>query len=362
MTDPRVAGVLLVLGAFSVLAILGPARSASSPEFVSRQGTVLTLGGKPYTFTGLNIYSAYERDLDSALAKIGSAPAVVRVWFFQHMATVSGRRDWAGLDSVLAVARAHGVKVVPVLADQWGSSTDGPVKYLPWWPAPYGGDGYRARLWSSSDLVPYRQWVQQVVSRYKGDPTIAYWQLINEGEARNPDGTDNEMVARGAVHAFAEDIGGLVKSIDPDHLVSLGTVPGEAGSQEADYAYIHRPASIDIADYHDYRFPYSPMGNTDAYNGLAASIDRIHALGKVIVIGESGIHWTSLDTPTLSRRAGLIGQKMSAALHAGVSGYLLWCWNDPATAASDYEIGPNDPSLALLSRTDRSPAGVVDSH
>jgi endo-1,4-beta-mannosidase len=296
----------------------------------------------------LNIYSAYKMDLESALTKIGSGQEVFRAFFYQHMATVNGQRNWTALDRVVNTAKAHGVKVIPVLTDQWGASTDGPEKYLPWWPAPYGGDGYRSVKWKSTDLVPYRQWVSEVVARYKDEPTIAFWQLINEGEARNPDGTNNETTARNAIRAFADDVGGLVKSLDPNHLVSLGTISGEAGSEETDYTYIHNSPSIDIADYHDYGFSYSPMGNTDPYNGLQASIDRIHGIGKAIMVGETGIHWTTLDSPTLARRAQLFDQKMTAQINAGVIGSLMWCWNDPATTTWDYEIGSTDPSLTLL--------------
>jgi endo-1,4-beta-mannosidase len=309
------------------------------------------LNGQPFRFNGLNIYSAYNRScLSCDLSAVGSGQEVFRAFFYQNMATVNGQRDWTALDRVISTAAAHGMKVIPVLTDQWGASTDGPEKRLPWWPAPYGGDGYKTTKWNTTDLVPYRQWVQEVVSHYKNSTTVAFWQLINEGEARAVDGSNNETVAREAIRTFADDVGGLVKSIDPNHLVSLGTIAGEAGSNDADYTYIHSSPYIDIADYHDYGSPYSPMGNTDPNNGLQADITRIHAIGKAIMVGESGIHWTSLDTPTLARRAQLFDQKMAAEFQAGVVGSMMWCWNDPAAASRDYEIGPGDPSLALLAK------------
>lgn len=318
--------------------------------FVTRSGSGLTVAGQPYTFRGLNIYDAYRINIDRALTKIRSGQAVFRAFFYQHMATVNGTRDWTALDRVVKAAGAHHVRVIPVLADQWGASTDGPTKYLSWWPTPYGGDGYKTKIWGSTDLVPYRQWVSEVVTRYRDDPAIAFWQLINEGEAPNPDGSANETTARQAIRTFADDVGGLVKSLDTHHPVALGTLPGEVGSNEADYSYIYASPSIDIADYHDYGSPYSPLGNTDPYNGLQATIDRAHALNKPIVVDEMGIHWTRLDVPTINRRSQLFHNKMLAQSRAGVAGSLLWCWSDPASATQDYEIGPGDPSLKLLNQ------------
>lgn len=319
-----------------------------SPSFVTRSGTKLMLDGSEFRFQGLNIYDAYKINLDSALSQIGPGQVVFRAFFYQHMATVNGKRDWTALDKIVSTAQAHGTKVIPVLTDQWGASTDGPEKYLPWWPAPYGGDGYRTLKWNSTDLVPYRQWVQEAVSHFKDTPTIAFWELINEGEARPASGTHNETTSKNAIRAFADDIGSLVKSLDPNHLVALGTIAGEAGSEESDFSYIHASNAIDIADYHDYDYPYQPLGNTDPYNGLQVSIDRIHALDKPIMVGEMGIHWTTLDSPTLTRRAALFNNKMTAQATAGVAGSLMWCWSEPASTTWDYEIGPTDPSLSML--------------
>jgi endo-1,4-beta-mannosidase len=317
-------------------------------NFVSRSGSQLTLAGQPFHFDGMDIYNAYKINLESALTKIGPGQEVFRAWFYQSAATTEGHRDWTALDRVVQAATAHHEKIIAVLADQWGGSTDGPDKYLSWWPAPFGGDGYKTKIWNSSDLVPYRQWVSEVVTRYRANPTIAFWQLINEGEAAKPDGTIDETTAREAVRSFADDVGGLVKSLDPNHLISLGTLPGEAGSNGPDYSYIYGSPSIDIADYHDYGSPYSPLGNTDPYNGLQVTINRAHALNKPIVVDEIGIHWTRLDIPTLNRRSQLLNDKMLAERRAGVVGSLLWCWSDHASSTRDFEFGPGDPGLNLL--------------
>lgn len=102
------------------------------PGFVGRSGTRFTIGGRPFTFTGFNIYQANSRSncsytmgtgsaLDTALTDIGPGTEVFRAWFFQRLATTNGQRDWSAFDHTLAVARAHGVRVIVTLANQWGS-------------------------------------------------------------------------------------------------------------------------------------------------------------------------------------------------------------------------------------------------
>jgi len=177
-------------------------------------------------------------------------------------------------------------------------------------------------------------------------------QLVNEGEARNADGSCSESQAAGALRAFADDVGGLVKQLDPNHLVGLGTISGECGSNEADYALIHASAPIDLCDYHDYGFPTSPLGNTDPYNGLAASQGRCAADGKAFMVGEMGIHYEALSTPTLAARASLFDAKLAAQFAAGSVGELIWNWSNTASdiAPRDLEITPGDPTLGLLTK------------
>ncbi len=73
--------------------------------------------------------------------------------------------------------------------------------------------------------------------------------------------------------SFATDVSGLVKSIDSNHLVSLGTMGGgQCGSQSVEYQDLHSVATIDLCEYHDYHQPHDPMPG-DQWNGLQVRID-----------------------------------------------------------------------------------------
>ncbi len=325
----------------------------TSAGFVKRSGTSLVLDGSRFRFDGLDVYASighpgtacwkWQNNLSTALPQLAGME-VARAFAWQATTIVNGQRDWSAWDGALTAFAAKGVKVIMVLADQLNAEPchdPAPARTLAWYQS-----GYQTTI---EGLTTYRAFVSEAVARYASNPAVMAWQLVNEGEARNPDGTCSEATATAALRSFADDVGGLVKSLDPNHLVSLGTTSGQCGSNEADYANIYASPSIDLCDYHDYRFPYSPMGNTDAWNGLQVSLNRCHADGKAFFVGEIGIHWTALTTPTTAYRATLLDAKLAAQFAAGSVGELMWSWSDTFStdAARDYEIAPGDPALSL---------------
>ena len=198
-----------------------------------------------------------------------------------------------------------------------------------------------------------------VVTRYANNRTIAMWQLVNEGEAVNADGSCDEGAALGALQAFSEIIGGLVHRLDPNHLVSLGTLAGFSGSGDqwcgaanGDYQLLMASAGIDICDYHDYGYPTNPMGLPFAPN-LNTAIQMCHADGKPIIVAETGIHAASDDQ--LAQRAADFSAKFGAQFQAGVVGELVWAWAVKPDyvspdADAEYGVSPGDPTLFVISR------------
>jgi mannan endo-1,4-beta-mannosidase len=320
-----------------------PSPSATPAGFVTRQGTKLYLDGREYRFTGLNIYNANSRNncwysmgnndsvLETALADIGDGKEAFRAWFFQRMAQTNGQRDWSAFDHTLAVARAYGQKVIVTLTDHWGAC-DSPQKG-DW----FYGSGYRNV--QPGDRVSYRAWAQEVVSRYKDDPTILMWQMVNEAES----------ATSAALYGFASDMGKVIRSIDARHLISLGTIgSGQAGTAGDDYRKLHSIPEIDVCEYHDYRpgseyFPSMP-------SQLQERLDQCNTLGKPLFIGESGIKLDEVGG-SLSERARLFEAKLTVQFDAGVVGYLPWAWVGRGQSAYEaYLIGPGDPGLDVLGR------------
>jgi endo-1,4-beta-mannosidase len=323
-----------------------------------RCGVGLCLDGRPYVFTGLNIYNANSRDncwytlgsgggLDSSLTAIGTGQEAFRAWFFQRLATTNGLRDWSAFDHTLAVAAAHGDRVVVTLTNQWGdceNASGSPVyKSEGWYQS-----GYKSGV-DAGMTETYREWVREVVTRYRDNPSVLAWQLINEGEARTSGSGGCSSTAENSVHAWAVDVSGLIKSLDSRHLVSLGTIGnGQCGtSTGTSYEDLHAISTIDLCEYHDYDSPASPMPG-DQWNGLATRLAQCHARGKPMFVGEVGIKTSAVLSP--STRAAYLAAKLSAQFSAGVVGALPWEWATAGQNSGDgYSIGPSDPILTLLS-------------
>ena len=332
-------------------------RPPARPGFVGHDGLRLTVDGAPVPLLGVNIYNAASRgncwydmrpELGGALETIKNesrgAANTIRVWFFQSLATADGRRDWTQLDRVLVTAREKGFRVVPVLADQWGAcegpgGTAGEYKDITWYE-----EGYRTT--DPGGTVSYRDWAQEVTTRYRDDPTVALWSLINEAEAQ--EGRDGRCPpsAALALQAFTSDVANVVKAADPDHLLGFGTIGGgQCGTSGADYRRLHASPLIDVCEYHDYDVPAIP--GDDERNGLRARLADCAALGKPLFVGEAGV--LADEVGGVDARADVYRAKLAAQIPAGVAGFLTWGWSITGYPADDgFGIGPGDPSLPIF--------------
>ncbi len=352
-----VLGLLLALTAEPAGAL-----SSGPPGFVQRDGARLVLDGAPYVFTGLNIYNAATSTgtcwypmtgdgvLDATLRAIGPGNEVFRAWFFQAMATTDGVRDWTNLDHTLAVARAHGVKVIPVLVDQWGMCEGWPDVAAGYKNESWYRWGYRAKPTGPGLPATYRGWVREVVTRYRDDPTILAWQLVNEAEAGTSlHGTCPDTATQSLVR-FATDIAGVVKSVDKNHLLSLGSIgSGQCGMRAEEYRTVHAVGGIDLCEYHDYDHATEPVPG-DEWNGYAVRLRQCQELGKPLFTGELGLRPGEADG-TFAGRAAQLDAKVRGQLGAGGVGVLVWTWRNVengGSAPDDFFVGPGDPALAVL--------------
>jgi len=330
-------------------------------EFVMRNGNQLLYEGQPFRFTGINLYDANNTAgcggqygsgtaLGTAIDGMGQ-PQVIRSWFFQSLATAGGARDWTAFDHTLAVAQAKGVRIIATLGNQW-LDCDG---------LNGGGGKYKTEAWYAGGynvdvdpgmIVSYRAWVAEIVARYRDNPTIMAWEILNEPEVRVAQNGACASSAANLLNDFSSDIADLIKATDANHLVSLGTIGGgQCGSDNANYATLHANPNIDLCSVHDYQHPNDPIAG-DQFNGIAKRLEQCRAINKPIFVGEAGMQLPETGNSTAIRATKLTA-KMSAEFRAGMVGYVLWSWAKPPrvalTLADDiHDIGPGDPLLATL--------------
>lgn len=339
--------------------------------YLTSDGQNFLLGNSTVTLKGTNVYEInsdgtsdrgcgmdmYDGTvIEDALTQLNAPPntCVLRGWFFQRFTVSNGQRDWSRFDKSLTAIRQAGYRIIATLGNEWG---DGEVNQAtgsgPNWDGSPGSlkrstswyqNGY-ASVPDPGMLVAYKDWVQEIVERYKDNPAIAFWQLMNEPEASSAtDGTPGVDLLRN----FCDDIGAVVKATDSNHLLSLGSIgTGQTGLANNDYVTVHASPYINICEVHD----YSPNSTTlagDQWNGLAVRVQQAQTLRKPIFVGEFGNIVGAAECPTYEDRATLFSQKLQTYFTSGFAGALLWNYTVNPAGLNSYDIGPNDPSLGLL--------------
>lgn len=255
------------------------------------------------------------------------------------------------------------------------------------WPA---FPDFVAGFYRSPEAVAlYHDHVRRIVGRvnsvtgvaYADDPAIMAWQLANEPR---PGGSD--PVADRTLADFHDWIGAtarLIKSIDPNHLVSTGG-EGLKGSMEREDLVLSSQAfdDIDYTTAHLWPGNWSWLDRSDMAGtherAMAQSADYIarhvalaRRLDRPLVLEEFGYPRDgdvySPDAPTTMRDAfyGMIHDAVLTSVRAGdpLVGTNFWAWNGEGRAAhADARFRPGDD--AFLGDPPHEPQGwygVFDS-
>lgn len=342
-------------------------------EFVTVHGQSFELGGQPFRFVGANIYDAAassryscrsntqmsNAQLENTLRYLHDKAGATVLRFWAYQTYTQGATYWEGVDRVLAAARNVGMKVIPVLEDGPGNCTTTPTAVPK---AKYQGDtwysaGYKEPYGNAT--LAYREYVGQVAAHYANDPTILGWSMMNEADT-------SARTAKGVpvLVDFATDVASVIRAVDPGHLITVGTQSnGAPGASGSDFTAVYRLPQISFAEVHDWGYWGSdtePMpggigsvppdiSSTECASRSApigCSFARAVALGKPLVVGESGMLGTTADERMF--RASRMRAKMDAAFHAGAAGYLIWSVTTAETDGYDVRTTTNDPLIGQL--------------
>jgi hypothetical protein len=329
--------------------------TAQPNGFVGRSGTQFTLNGQPFRFVGFNLHDAAatvtnwdcngwglwsDAEMETTLRTLHDQGGVTVLRFWAYQSYTKGGTDFSSFDRLIAVAKKTNVKLMPVLDDQWFYCSNGPSKPQNWF-----STGYKAP-WGTNPLS-YREYAQRVVTRYKNEPAIFAWSLMNEPDPiaidwDTPVWADRNQ-ATTIFRAWVTDMSTLVKSLDPNHLLTIGTV-AESWQDYLDFVGNHALPTIDFSEVHEYGKDNEAMPARVSQR-LAESLTQV---GKPIIIGEAGIEAGSGTPVTLAQRASLLDAKMNAFFNAGGAGYLVWNVSKPGSEAYRVQLG--DPLIPLMKK------------
>lgn len=313
------------------------------PGLLTRKGADLIMDGKPFRAVGLNKFDLAlqyvqggveqekaARDIEDAAAKGFRVLRVGACMFYpKQMRLWASPEYWNRMDAMFAAARKAGLRLIPCLG--WNTHLFPDM----------ANETVREMLTNKdSKSRQYAEfYISQFVERYKDDPTVLFWEVWNELNL----GADLEFMRQFGFHelnatdegcppvrvrtdnytteqmiAFLRDLAGLVRSIDPDRLISSGhSIPRPAAQhlrlQSGDWTldseaeaetYLRdtHPDPIDIISIHLYNFDFCGdnlrFGNSDKDSAaILHNLKRIAGrIGKPIFLGETG--GQAFDDPT----------------------------------------------------------------
>jgi mannan endo-1,4-beta-mannosidase len=252
---------------------------------------------------------------------------------------------------------------------------------------PYRGDGssygeyapYVARFYDCSECQQaYRDHIQTVVERvnsvsgvvYRDDPAVFSWELANEPRVY-PAGWPN-------------DTAGYIKSLDSNHLVTVGS----EGHWAEDYTHTHQGENIDYGTVHVWAENSGVYDSDDASpENLQAAIDfavaklaesesRASQLNKPIVFEEFGLArdgWTAggkFDpTASVNNRDAYFAEvfawvENNLATGGAMAGDNFWAWGGEARPPSAWTGDPphEPPGWYSVYDADSSTLDLIATH
>ncbi len=335
--------LLFAVAVANLTFVPGPTPPDVPSQFVTPRGRELIRDGRPFRFVGVNCYelAPLSDRADEIFATLaGRGVKVVRFWAFQISCGPTGR-DFSRFDALVAAAKRHDILLLPVLENHWKHCTydaGQPIKPAAWYAAGWQHDRF------GGAPLPYRDYIRAVTKHFRDEPQILAWQLVNEPEIY-PDTPGNFATLR----RFAVEAAREIKSVDSQHLVSLGLLGlGQPATMGANYRRLQQFRPLDLVTAHDHGYIYEPLAGRDwprRENNFFADLCDARALDKPFVATESGIaiDWMAGDRV---RRAELFRTKLDAFFAAGGAGYILW--NYEPRLVTDFGFTADDPVLDVI--------------
>ncbi len=259
--------------------------TTASDAFITRSGTSLLLNGRPFRFSGVNIYwlglqeisgvsypSSFNVDDVLATASFMGA-TVVR----SHTLGISVGCDLCvepalgifntvalqHIDYAIASARKHHIRLIIPLVDNWYYYHGGKHTFADW-----RNTDEQAFYSNSQVLGDFEQYISALFNHvntytgiaYKDDPTILAWE------------TGNEL---SAPVDWVQTIAGYIKKVDSHHLLMDGNY--EQADQFSNFSADLHIDAIDLYTGH-----YYPPTIT----ALKKEFDQVNVANKVFVVGE----------------------------------------------------------------------------
>lgn len=323
-------------------------RRAEDDVFVRHDRDILMAGTHPYTIIGVNSYDlAYKTD-DQIRENFAYFKKLnintVRLWAFgdgnstgfQPAAGITNDSRLRQMDFILSLAKENSIRIIPVLVNNW-NDYGGKAQYTAWI-----GKSAEDAFFTDTDAVHlFKNYVNKIVARkntytgveYRNDPTILAWEIMNEPRSGISNKNNSEVL-----RTWTNDMDTYLRSIDSNHLVSLGT----------ETAALCSVTAIDLCSVHlyveDQGVPKYPS-ITAVTHYLSSQAKEARLIKKPIYIGEIGIRkdYQVYDQEPLS----LLKTLIMTIQQEKYSGYLVWNWSLKDDASFGFSPGGMNGAYSL---------------
>lgn len=234
-------------------------------EFVKNIAGMFTVGGEPFRFIGANVYELANVEPGEMKAIVKDAVScgfkALRFWLFENRSVAEQLKR---LNAICDEANAYGMKLIISMADKWG--------YL---------QNYKIndKWYESGYKTGYLEYIRGITSRAKHRREIMIWELINEPM------TDSFEIFYNFVKHVSEEI----KTVNENHLVSIGTVGGTGDKfggyfsifKRSNFERLYKLPSLDAVSLHDYSYDSGIFERLDVLNRLKGKFRTAAMLEKV---------------------------------------------------------------------------------
>ncbi len=273
--------------------------TGSPVTFVERSGAALILDGKPFRFSGANVYWLGLREINGGVAypshfmvddALATAELMGATVVRSHTLGASvgcqlciepapnnfNARALQAIDYAVQSAKKHHLRLIIPLVDNWHYYLGGRHTFTDW----HGIANESAFYYNTAVVNDFKQYINIIFNHvnsytgvaYKDDPTILAWETGNELDAPIY-----------WVQAMAD----YIKSIDHHHLLMDGNA-GETRGASLFWQDL-KISSVDLYTGHYY---------PPSVSSLRLQARLVHDADKVFIVGE--YDWNTTDGDTLS--------------------------------------------------------------
>ncbi|MBZ0202219.1 MAG: cellulase family glycosylhydrolase [Ignavibacteria bacterium] len=233
-------------------------------DFVKNFDGQFSLSGKRFRFIGANVYELANVPADITKSIIDAAAGqgfnALRFWLFENR---SQKEQIKKLNEICDLVNPYGLKLIVSLADKWG--------YL---------QNYRIdnKWYVGAYKKGYIDYIKGITGACKNRDEIMIWELINEPV------TDSFKL----FYDFAKHSGEVIKAVNENHLVSIGTVGGVGDKfggffsvfRRSNFEKLYSLPSLDAISLHDYSYDSGIFERLDIYSRLMERRNLSQLLGK----------------------------------------------------------------------------------